>query len=435
MIRAMDLTGTRVTVVGAGIGGMTAALLFARMGAAVVVLERSPDIRAVGAGLLLQPNGLAVLSALGMDGPLRAAGHAVAAASVRGPTGTPVSTLRVPDFGDGLDRMLAVRRSVLHEVLFGAVVQQPAVRVRLGREVTGATADGTVTLGSGEAVTGDLVVGCDGVSSAVRASGDFGARVRSTGQVYLRGLVPRRGPGLEGEYWSPSGIFGGAPVDGETQYFYASATAPAVRAAIAAGDRFALRRVWGAAVPAAAPVLDAVRKFDDLLVNDVVRVDCATWHDGPRVLLGDAAHAMSPTAGQGANSALVDAAVLVAELSAARSPAEGLDRYTYRRRPAVRRVQDQADRLARAAHLRASLARRVRDELLRTLDRRPGLSGHLVRAAQQEDPAELRGEVRALRPVPRRPGPTGLGDDRRNRHEEGADACPPPRCRWRSSAS
>ena len=52
-------------------------------------------------------------------------------------------------------------------------------------------ADGTVTLGSGEAVTGDLVVGCDGVSSAVRASGDFGARVRSTGQVYLRGLRGR----------------------------------------------------------------------------------------------------------------------------------------------------------------------------------------------------------------------------------------------------
>jgi 2-polyprenyl-6-methoxyphenol hydroxylase-like FAD-dependent oxidoreductase len=399
MIPAMDLTGTRVTVVGAGIGGMAAALLFARLGAGVAVLERSADIRAVGAGLLLQPNGLAVLSALGVDGPLRAAGHAVAAASVRGPDGTPISTLRVPDFGEGLDRMLAVRRSVLHEVLFSAVVQQPAIRVRLGSEVTETAADSTVMLRSGKAITGDLVVGCDGVSSAVRASGDFGARVRSTGHVYLRGLVPRSEPGFEGEYWSASGIFGGAPVDSETQYFYASATAPAVRGAIAARDRFALRRVWGAEVPAAAPVFDAVRHSDDLLVNDVVRVDCTTWHDGRRVLLGDAAHAMSPTAGQGANSALVDAAVLVAELSAAGSPAEGLDRYTLRRRPAVLRVQDQADRLARAAHLRGSLARRVRDGLLRTLDRRQGLAEHLVRAAQQEDPAALRSEVSALRPA------------------------------------
>jgi len=61
MIPAMDLTGARVTVVGAGIGGMATALLLARVGAAVTLLERSAEIRAVGAGILLQPNGLAVL--------------------------------------------------------------------------------------------------------------------------------------------------------------------------------------------------------------------------------------------------------------------------------------------------------------------------------------------------------------------------------------
>jgi salicylate hydroxylase len=398
MIRAMDLTNTRVTVVGAGVGGMAAALLLARVGASVVLLERSREIRAVGAGILLQPNGLAVLDALGLAGPLRDAGHQVAATSVRGPTGAPISTLAVPDFGPGLDRMLAVRRSVLHEALLGAVTRQSGIDVRLDSEATGATADGAVALRSGGTATGDLVVGCDGVSSAVRASGDFGARVNDTGRIYLRGLVPRRGAGFEGEYWTPLGLFGGAPVDGETQYFYASATAPPVRAAVSARDRFALRRVWGGAVPAAAAVFDALEDFDALLVNDVVRVDCASWHDGRVVLLGDAAHAMSPTAGQGANSALVDAAVLVAELVASGSTAEGLGRYTTRRRPAVRRVQDQADRLALMAHLRGRLARRARDGLLRTLESRKGVAERLVRSAQQEDPAELRALVGTLRP-------------------------------------
>jgi salicylate hydroxylase len=247
-------------------------------------------------------------------------------------------------------------------------------------------------------VPGALVVGCDGVSSPVRASGDFGARVRSTGHGYLRGLVPSHGPGVEGEYWTRFGRFGGAPVGGGTQYFYPSATAPAVRAAITARDRLALRRAWADAVPATAPVFDAVERFEDLLVNEVVRVDCATWHDGPRVPLGDAAHAMSPTARPGRQLRTRRRRRPGRRVSAARTTAEGLDRYTARRRPAVRRVQNQADRLALIAHLHGAVARRVRDRLLRALDTRKGVAERVVRSTQQEDTVTLRSLVSALRP-------------------------------------
>jgi 2-polyprenyl-6-methoxyphenol hydroxylase-like FAD-dependent oxidoreductase len=397
MIPGMDLSSLRATVVGAGIGGMTTALLLARAGAAVLLLERAAEIRAVGAGILLQPNGLAVLGGLQLDGPLRRTGHALTATSVREPDEVPISTLRVPDFGPGLDRMLAVRRSALHQVLLTGVREEPGIECRLGAEVTAVGPAGTVMLRAGDRMTADLVVGSDGVSSVVRASGDFGCRVRDTGRRYVRGLVARSGSGLVGEYWSRFGIFGGCPVDGDTQYFYASATAPPVRAAIADRDLSALRLAWAGVLPAAAPVLDAVERFDDLLVNDVQRVDCARWHDGSSVLVGDAAHAMSPTAGQGANSALVDAAVLVAELAAAGSPADGVAAYTARRCPAVRRVQDQADRLALAAHLRRSSSRWVRNGLLRAIDGREGVAERMVRAAQQEDPSALRRLVAALR--------------------------------------
>jgi 2-polyprenyl-6-methoxyphenol hydroxylase-like FAD-dependent oxidoreductase len=387
-VSAMDLHRARVIVVGAGIGGMAAAVLLARAGAGVTLLERAAEIRAAGAGILLQPNGLAVLRGLGLDEPLHRAGRRVDAVTVRGPDGRAITELAVPDFGAGLDHHLAVRRSALHAALLDAVDAEPGVDCWPGVEVVAANRYGTVSI-AGERLVGDLVVGADGVRSAVRDRDAFGARVSRTGDVYVRGLVPMADPGGAGETWTPIGLFGGAPVDAATRYFYASATAPAVRAAVAARDLDALREAWRSALPDAGRLLDAVGSFDELLVNDVVRVRCGRWHDGRRVLLGDAAHAMAPTAGQGANSALVDAAVLVAELSAAGSIEAGLAGYTARRRPAVHAVQTRADRLTRLAHLRAPLARRLRDAALGVAGRRPGAAERIVRAGQQEDPATL----------------------------------------------
>ena len=186
-------------------------------------------------------------------------------------------------------------------------------------------------------------------------------------------------------------------VDATTHYFYASVAAPEVRAAVAARDLDALRRAWSAVLPESATVFDGVAGFDDLLVNDVVRVDCARWHSGRRVLLGDAAHAMAPTAGQGANSALVDAAVLVAELTGGRPLPDALARYTDRRLPAVRRVQDRADQVTRLAHLRSPVARRVRDAALSVLGGRRGADRN-SRVLQQEEPAALRSTVATLVP-------------------------------------
>ena len=71
-----------------------------------------------------------------------------------------------------------------------------------------------------------------------------------------------------------------------TTYFYAAATAPTVAAAVVAGDVDALRRCWATVLPLAGGVLDRVGSFEALLVNEVVRVDCARWADGRLVLVG-----------------------------------------------------------------------------------------------------------------------------------------------------
>jgi 2-polyprenyl-6-methoxyphenol hydroxylase-like FAD-dependent oxidoreductase len=170
-----------------------------------------------------------------------------------------------------------------------------------------------------------------------------------------------------------------------------------VAEALSRRDFAALTEVWAAELPVAGAVLRRVDGFERLLVNDVVRVDCARWSDGRLVLLGDAAHAMAPNLGQGANSAIVDAAVLALELVRAGPLDDVLARYTARRRPAVRRVQNGADRAAAVAGIRNPALRFARDTALRLAGLLPGAATRLTRSSQQEDPAPLYRALTGLR--------------------------------------
>jgi len=354
----MQLSGLNVVVCGGATGGCAAALLFARAGASVTLMDRVAEPRAIGAGIALAENGLAVLEALGM-------GEALSVAK-------PVTEVRIVDArGRTLlaprgepPRAVVLRRSTLQGILLDAVANESGIQRRFGTEVVRVTSLGDVTVrdAMGEStLNAGLVVGADGVHSRVRESGSFGARVR-IGIRYVRMLLGND-VATGTEAWTPAGIFGSFPVDGGT-YAFASCGTEACSAALEARDLDAFRAAWSDAYPASAHVLAGLRTFDELLQHDVVRVDCARWVDGRLVLLGDAAHAMAPNLGQGANSTLVDAVVLVDELRRCRNLPDGLQAYERRRRKAVKRVADASSHLGRLAELTHPVARTMRDRLL-----------------------------------------------------------------------
>ncbi len=383
----MKVGGLRVTVAGAGIGGAATALLFARAGAEVTVLERVRDPSAVGAGILLQPNGLAVLYGVGLQAALREHGFVDRVGVVRNQAGNVVLSNELPDFGDGLDHFLAVRRTHLFSVLIDALRATPGIDLRFGEALVSVDPDASARLSSAAMVPGDLFVGADGVHSVARESLRLGEAVTDPTTRYLRAVVDGSLVNELSETWTELGLFGSAPIGDGTYFFCGTSSAP-VRDALGRGDLDALRDAWSTVFPPGAALLEQVRHFDELLLNDVVTAHCDAYHSGSAALIGDAAHAMAPNAGQGANSALVDAAVLLACVRKADDVPRAVHAFTKERLRQAVYVQRLSGRLARLARVRSGPGRWLRDATVRVTAPIAGSRRQLDRL-MQEPPSRL----------------------------------------------
>lgn len=380
----MQLDSLRVIVVGGAIGGCTTALLLARAGARVTLLERVAQPRAVGAGIAIAANGQAVLDGLGL-GPALA--HAPLVRNGRVVDGHGRVLLEPMQ---AMPPMRMLRRATLTTVLYDAIVAEPRISAEFGTEVIAVDASGRLRARSPKGEVehrADLIVAADGAHSTVRGTLDFGAEVSPQGMPYLRALVPA-GLAREEEAWTSAGLFGSFAVDDGT-YLYASAGTAPLRSAVAARDLDALRDAWTRAYPAARALLAPIARWDELLLNTVVQVRCARWSAGRVALLGDAAHAMAPNLGQGANSAMVDAAILVDALRRHNHLSDALRAYEARRRPAVIRVATTSARLGALADATSGVARFARDRVLMPMLRVMPAAG-AVRTVLQEEPEALR---------------------------------------------
>ncbi len=369
----------RAVVIGSGIGGLTTAVALHRSGWQVTVVERAASLEPVGAGISLAPNAQRALDVIGLGDEIRSLAAWQGEGGMRSPDGRWLartdSTAAAERFGGPL---VLLHRAVLVDRVAAAL---PASAIRTGcpaRLVDPGTAGGRpAVIGTPDGpVEAELVIGADGIHSAVRdVLFPDHPGPSYAGFTTWRVLVPAPAePFAPHETWGRGALWGTQPLKDGRIYAYGAAVAPA--GARAADDERAelLRRFgdWHRPIPG---IIEAAEP-GSVLRNDVHQMTdpLPAFHRGRAVLVGDAAHAMAPTLGQGGNQAIEDAVVLAHHLAPGTDLGAGLAAYTADRLPRTTAVVRKAARVSRLMRLSGPVSVAVRDFTMSTASRLgPGL--------------------------------------------------------------
>src|SRR5438105_706495 len=378
----MNGASLRVAVIGGGIGGLTAALSLRQGGFEVDVYEQAPELTQIGGGINMGPNAARILRRLGLTAGLDREGvRPLFTHQRRWQDGR---TLQLAPLNPLCEELYGAPHITIHRAYLLAVIASsfPAERIHLGHRLLGLEDKGGCTearFENGARITADVLVGADGIHSAVRAA-LFGEEApRFAGCVAYRGLVPvERIADLGLETGNQSWVGPGAhlvhyPVSRGRLLNFVGWTEHDTWNREDWTDRATIARALAAFAGWHEQVLRIIAAADTCFIWALFDRDpLPRWSAGRATLVGDACHPMYPFMGQGAAMAIEDGAALAACLRAIGDPTEALLRYERLRLPRVTRLQAMSRANKTRFHLRDGPAQQARDaEWAKAGDRSP----------------------------------------------------------------
>jgi 2-polyprenyl-6-methoxyphenol hydroxylase-like FAD-dependent oxidoreductase len=367
----------QVLIAGGGIAGSVTAMALQKAGIESTVYEAHPRTDAeVGSYFTVSPNGLDALAAVDALDVAKAAGVATRSNILRDTNGRHLGTAGLGDpLPDGTVAQ-TMKRPRLTRLLEDEAIGR-GIPFEFGMRLSDArtAADGriTATFADGSTATGDLLVGADGIHSVTRHLIDPSAPSgRYVGMTNFGGITRRPALHVEPAAWhmifGRRAFFGYIAVrEGDVAWFVNWPRDEITRAERAATSHEA----WKMALEAlftddVGPAIELIRAGELELAGDNTYDigHVPVWHRGPMVIIGDAAHAPSPTSGQGASMAAEDGVVLAKALRDLPTIPDALAAYEAERRDRVERIVAYGARMT-SAKVPGRLGRVIRDAMLR----------------------------------------------------------------------
>jgi 2-polyprenyl-6-methoxyphenol hydroxylase-like FAD-dependent oxidoreductase len=318
----------RITIIGGGIGGLTAALALRRVGFSPNVFEQAPELLEVGAAILVWPNAMQLLRRLDLDKEIIARAGVIEKVRLLDWRGRLLKSVRLPQSDSPA---VALHRADLQTALLHAV---PAGSVHLGRRCTGFLQQPdrvSVTFADGVSTDCDLLIGADGLHSAIRSQALNDGEPSGCGYIAWRGISdsqPRAlAPATAVEIQGRGKRFGIGPVGLGRFGWWATANLTKLEHEAAKNQQQLLLGLFDGWFQ---PIVELIQATPEkrIVRNSVFdRPPSRQWGVGRLTLLGDAIHPATPNLGQGGCLAIEDAVVLARCLSTNSDPVQALRQY------------------------------------------------------------------------------------------------------------